>query len=211
MKHMNNKWLHWSPWKGLQLFADGGDGNGSGEGGDGDGSGSGSEGGNDGNAGGEQGKTMSFDDFLKGEGNQAEFDRRVQKAINTAVTKAQEKWKALTDNKLSEAEKLAKMTKEEKTEYEMAKLKKQLADLQKQSNRSEMAKTARKILSDEVMKITRMVKKQNGTTLKTKKVSGTLQSGNAAEGDEIPLSQYTVEEIPFDTIKIEKYRKKSMI
>lgn len=211
MKHMNNKWLHWSPWKGLQLFADGGDGNGSGEGGDGDGSGSGSEGGNDGNAGGEQGKTMSFDDFLKGEGNQAEFDRRVQKAINTAVTKAQEKWKALTDNKLSEAEKLAKMTKEEKTEYEMAKLKKQLADLQKQSNRSEMAKTARKILSDEVMKITRMVKKQNGTTLKTKKVSGTLQSGNVAEGDEIPLSQYTVEEIPFDTIKIEKYRKKSMI
>ena len=195
----------------MQLFGDEGDGNGSGEGGDGDGSGSGSEGGNDGNAGGEQGKTMSFDDFLKGEGNQAEFDRRVQKAINTAVTKAQEKWKALTDNKLSEAEKLAKMTKEEKTEYEMAKLKKQLADLQKQSNRSEMAKTARKILSDEVMKITRMVKKQNGTTLKTKKVSGTLQSGNVAEGDEIPLSQYTVEEIPFDTIKIEKYRKKSMI
>ena len=211
MKHMNNKWLHWSPWKGLQLFGDEGDGNGSGEGGDGDGSGSGSEDGNEGNAGGEQGKAMSFDDFLKGEGNQAEFDRRVQKAINTAVTKAQEKWKALTDNKLSEAEKLAKMTKEEKTEYEMAKLKKQLADLQKQSNRSEMAKTARKILSDEVMKITRMVKKQNGTTLKTKKVSGTLQSGNVAEGDEIPLSQYTVEEIPFDTIKIEKYRKKSMI
>ena len=59
----------------------------------------------------------------------------------------------------------------------------------------------------DVMKITRMVKKQNGTTLKTKKVSGTLQSGNVAEGDEIPLSQYTVEEIPFDTIKIEKYRK----
>ena len=26
---------------------------------------------------------MSFDDFLKGEGNQAEFDRRVQKAIDT--------------------------------------------------------------------------------------------------------------------------------
>lgn len=59
----------------------------------------------------------------------------------------------------------------------------------------------------DVMKITRMVKKQNGTTLKTKKVSGTLQSGNVAEGEEIPLSQYTVEEIPFDTIKIEKYRK----
>lgn len=59
----------------------------------------------------------------------------------------------------------------------------------------------------DVMGITRMVRKQNGTTLKTKKVTGTLKSGNVDEGEEIPLSQYTVEEIPFDTIKIEKYRK----
>ena len=40
-----------------------------------------------------------------------------------------------------------------------------------------------------------------------KKVSGTLQNGNVAEGDEIPLSQYKVEEKDFDTIRIEKYRK----
>ena len=59
----------------------------------------------------------------------------------------------------------------------------------------------------DVMGITRMIKKTNGTTLKTKKVSGTLQSGDVAEGDEIPLSQYTVTEEVFDTIKIEKYRK----
>lgn len=59
----------------------------------------------------------------------------------------------------------------------------------------------------DVMGITRMIKKQNGTVLKTKKATGTLKSGDVAEGDEIPLSQYTVEEIPFDTIKIEKYRK----
>lgn len=59
----------------------------------------------------------------------------------------------------------------------------------------------------DIMGITRMVKKQNGTVLKVKKVSGTLQSGDVAEGDEIPLSQYKVEEKDFDTIKIEKYRK----
>lgn len=59
----------------------------------------------------------------------------------------------------------------------------------------------------DVMGITRMIKKQNGTVLKVKKVSGTLQSGDVAEGDEIPLSQYKVEEKDFDTIKIEKYRK----
>ena len=52
-----------------------------------------------------------------------------------------------------------------------------------------------------------MIKKTNGTVLKVKKVSGTLQSGDVAEGDEIPLSQYKVEERDFDTIKIEKYRK----
>lgn len=59
----------------------------------------------------------------------------------------------------------------------------------------------------DIMGITRMIKKTNGTVLKVKKVSGTLRSGDVAEGDEIPLSQYKVEERDFDTIKIEKYRK----
>ena len=48
----------------------------------------------------------SFDDVLKNKDYQAEFDRRVQKGIDTALAKAQEKWQALTDDKLSEAENL---------------------------------------------------------------------------------------------------------
>lgn len=112
----------------LQLFAgEGGDG-----GGDDDGDGSGPE-----------DKPVSFDDFLKEEGNQAEFDRRVQKAVNTAVTNAQEKWKALTDDKLTEAEKLAKMTKEEKAEYKNRKLEKELEDLKRQNAVTEMRSTER--------------------------------------------------------------------
>lgn len=59
----------------------------------------------------------------------------------------------------------------------------------------------------DIMGITRMIKKENGSVLKTKKVTGTLKSGDVAEGDEIPMSQYKVEETAFDTIKIEKYRK----
>ena len=55
--------------------------------------------------------------------------------------------------------------------------------------------------------ITKMIRTENGSVLKTKTVKGTLQSGDVPEGDEIPLSQYTVEEQIFDTIKIEKYRK----
>lgn len=138
MKYKNNRWR--IPMINLQLFADG----------EGDGSGAGD--GNEDGAG-DSGNEMSFDDFLGQAENRAEFERRVQKAVNTAVTKAQEKWQALTDDKLSEAEKLAKMTKEEKAEYKNRKLEKELADLKRQNALSEMSKTARKMLADEEINI----------------------------------------------------------
>lgn len=59
----------------------------------------------------------------------------------------------------------------------------------------------------DILGIVRMIKKENETVLKTKIVKGELKSGEVGEGEEIPMSQYTVEEKPFDTIKIEKYRK----
>lgn len=142
---MRKKYLNCKIPMNLQIFAEGGAGDGAG-----------AEGGNGGGAGAEEqggAAPQSFDDFLQREGNQAEFDRRVQKAIETAVTKAQEKWQALTDDKLSEAEKLAKMTKEEKAEYKTRKLEKELADLKRQNSLSEMSKTARKMLADEEINI----------------------------------------------------------
>ena len=96
-----------------------------------------------------QTEPLSFDDFLSQEGNQAEFDRRVQKAINTAVNNAQKKWQTMTDGKVSEAEKLAQMTSEEKAEYRAKKAEQELADLKKQIALGDMAKTARKMLSEE--------------------------------------------------------------
>ena len=125
----------------LQLFAEDGDGTGA-DGGNGGGSGEGT--------GGEGGdNTPSFDDFLKTGSNQAEFDRRVQKAVNTAVTNAQEKWQALTDDKLSEADKLAKMTKEEKAQYMQKKKEKELSDREAAVTRSELMAEAKNSLSDE--------------------------------------------------------------
>jgi hypothetical protein len=59
----------------------------------------------------------------------------------------------------------------------------------------------------DIMGISRFVKKANGTALNTKTATGTLESGAVAEGDEIPLSQFKVEEKPIDTITLEKYRK----
>lgn len=124
----------------LQLFAEG------------DGAGTGDDGGNGGGAGGageEGNEPQSFDDFLKTGGNQAEFDRRVQKAVNTAVTNAQEKWQALTDDKLSEAEKLAKMTKEEKVQYMQQKKEKELSEREAAITRKELMAEVRNTLADD--------------------------------------------------------------
>ena len=130
----------------LQLFAEGGDGAGA-DGGNGGGSGDGEGAGGEGGAGGDT--PPSFDDFLKTGGNQAEFDRRVQKAVNTAVTKAQEKWQALADDKLSEAEKLAKMTKEEKAQYMQQKKEKELTDREAAITRKELMAEAKNTLASD--------------------------------------------------------------
>lgn len=130
----------------LQLFAEGGDGAGA-DGGNGGGSGGGEGAGGEGGTGGDT--PPSFDDFLKTGGNQAEFDRRVQKAVNTAVTKAQEKWQALADDKLSEAEKLAKMTKEEKAQYMQQKREKELTDREAAITRKELMAEAKNTLASD--------------------------------------------------------------
>ena len=59
----------------------------------------------------------------------------------------------------------------------------------------------------DILGIIRMIKKENGSELKVRKASGTLKSGEVAEGEEIPLSQYEVTEETVGTININKYRK----
>lgn len=127
----------------LQLFAEG-DGAGTADGGNG----GGSEGDDNSGANGED-TPPSFDDFLKTGDNQAEFDRRLQKAINTAVTNEQKKWQAMTDDKLSEAEKLAKMTEEEKTKYLQQKREKNLTDREAAVTRKELMAEAKNTLASD--------------------------------------------------------------
>ena len=128
----------------LQLFADSGDGAGTNDG-NGGGAGGGS---NEEENGGGESKSLSFDDFLKIEENQAEFDRRVDKAINTAVAKAQDKWKTLTDDKVSEAEKLAKMTADEKKQYMEQKRQKELDAREAEITKRELMAAAKNTLTD---------------------------------------------------------------
>lgn len=92
--------------------------------------------------------TLSFDDFLKQEGNQAEFDRRIQKAVTTAVTNAQEKWRVLTDDKVSEAEKLAKMNEQEKKDYLQKKKEKELDEREKKIAKDELTAEAKNTLAE---------------------------------------------------------------
>lgn len=129
----------------LQMFAEG---EGAGAAGEpaGTGAGASAEGAGEGTT--QTNEPLSFDDFLA-QGGQAEFDRRINKAVQTAVANAQKKWQTLTDSKVSEAEKLAQMTSEEKEKYRADKAERELADLKRQIALGDMAKTARKMLSDE--------------------------------------------------------------
>lgn len=59
----------------------------------------------------------------------------------------------------------------------------------------------------EALGVTRKIPKQAGTVLKAYKATGTLQDGNVAEGDLIPLSKYQTEAVSFDEITLKKWRK----
>lgn len=57
----------------------------------------------------------------------------------------------------------------------------------------------------EILGIMRPIRKQPGTVLKSKYAEGTLQSGEVAEGADIPYSKFTVKEKAYGEIKVEKY------
>lgn len=137
-----------SPKMNLQFFAESGDGAGADQG---EGRGSGSETAESGTDGAETGnkEPKSFDDLLQDKNYQAEFDRRVQKALGTA----KEKWEALMDDKLSEADKLAKMNKEEKAEYLRQKQEKELKDREAAITRRELMAEAKNTLAEKKLPV----------------------------------------------------------
>ena len=59
----------------------------------------------------------------------------------------------------------------------------------------------------EALGVTRKIAVQEGTSLKALKVTGTLESGNVAEGEIIPLSKYETEEVSVAEAKLNKWRK----
>lgn len=59
----------------------------------------------------------------------------------------------------------------------------------------------------EVLGITRKIAKQSGAALKTYRAKGTLEDGNVAEGETIPLSHYETEAVNWGEITLKKWRK----
>lgn len=88
--------------------------------------------------------SVTFNDFLKNGKNQAEFDRRVQKAIQTA----QENWKARNDKEKTEEERLAQMNETEKLQYQLQKQQKEYEDIQKKLNARELKDEGIKIATN---------------------------------------------------------------
>lgn len=143
----------------LQFFAEGGEG---GAGGGAGGSASGDAGGAPGAAGAEGGAAggeggaatlPSFDDFLKDPKNQAEFDRRVAKALDTSRTKMQADIEAKMQEARTEAEKMAKMNAEQKAQYEREKQAKELADREAAITKRELMATAKEQLAEKGLPI----------------------------------------------------------
>lgn len=143
----------------LQFFAEGGEG---GAGGGAGGSASGDAGGAAGAAGSEGGAAggeggaatlPSFDDFLKDPKNQAEFDRRVAKALDTSRTKMQADIEAKMQEARTEAEKMAKMNAEQKAQYEREKQAKELADREAAITKRELMATAKEQLAEKGLPI----------------------------------------------------------
>lgn len=133
----------------LQIFAESDGEAGSGTGGaNASGNAAGSEDGSAGSGEGSQAAPVSFDDFLKDPKNQAEFDRRVGKALETNRSKMQADIEAKIQEARTEAEKLAKMNAEQKAEYEKEKREKELAEREASITKRELAAAAKEQLAE---------------------------------------------------------------
>ena len=96
---------------------------------------------------------LTFDEILGDKTYQAEFDRRVQKAITTALTTEKAKWEAEEQSKRTEAEKLAKMDAEQKAKYELKKEKDRADEAIAKLNAYELKNTAIRLAQEKGLDI----------------------------------------------------------
>lgn len=89
---------------------------------------------------------QTFDEILeKNKGYQAEFDRRINQALQTREKKLKEQWKLEQDSAKTEAEKLAQMTEKQKFEYQIKKQEEKNKELERKLNARDLRDEGLKI------------------------------------------------------------------
>lgn len=150
---------------------------------------------------------VTFDDFLKDGKNQAEFDKRVQKAINTAKAN----WEEIMNSEKTEAEKLAKMNKEQKLEYQAQKERtdkeKALAEL----NAYKLKEQAIKIASEKGLDIS-LLTFFNFETVKAEEINSKIEEVSNAfnKAVEKAVNERLKEDTPTQKLGIDNERNKSI-
>lgn len=122
-------------------------------------------------------------------------DEDVDKIINRKFAE----WEKKQKNAVDEAKKLAEMNAQQKAEYERDQLKEQLQEYQKKETLAEMAKTARKMLSEENIVIP--------DELLSMMVSTDAEQTKAAVDGFLKVFKSTVEEAVKERLKGEPPRK----
>ena len=93
------------------------------------------------------GNLSAFDQFLQQDGMQAEFDRRIAKALETQKGKLTSTIQQQIEAAVTEAQKLAKMTKDQQDEYNRKKKDDELAKREAAITRRELTATAKDTLA----------------------------------------------------------------
>lgn len=107
----------------------------------------GTEGTNEGKEG-QEGENKSFDDVLRDKRYQSEFDKRIQKALDTAKGKWETDYNSKLETAKTEAEKLAKMNADEKAQYAEQKKLDELSKREKDINTRELKAQAYETLAE---------------------------------------------------------------
>lgn len=150
---------------------------------------------------------VTFDDFLKDKKNQAEFDRRIQQAIQTA----QENWKTINDAEKSEAERLAKMNKEQKLEYQAQKEKESKEKALAELNAYKLKEQATRIASDKGLDIS-LLTFFNFETVKAEEINSKIEEVSSAfnKAVEKSVNERLKEDTPIQKLGIDNTQNKSI-
>lgn len=93
-------------------------------------------------------RAVSFDDFLKDKKNQEEFDRRMRNGIKAAVDEERARLESLADERVSEAERLSKMTEIEKQAYQQKKAAEKIAQREREITKRELMAEVKNTLTE---------------------------------------------------------------